>query len=159
MDSEYKLLERVRETTGYTSDVALSDDGLETAFTNAKRKIRVAKGLDADYDWFSPDRTPAEQDALFWFTCLFTKVQTGELDSQELSVGAVSQDTLTATNDGDFTQWYSNAVSALRSFNPSTLFSARGATRGGRNYEADTYRPEASVGSNSNSTEVSGDDI
>lgn len=159
MHSEHEFLKEVREMTGNTSDLALSDDGLKSALASAKRKISIAKGLDAEHNWFGPNSSQAEKDALFWFTCLFTKIETGELDAQDLDAGAISEDTLTATNDGDYTQWYSNAVSAMRSFNPSDVFVSRSASRRGRDYKTDTYQPEASTGTSSNSTDVSSDDI
>jgi len=138
VSNETNLKEDVREFTGYTSVNVLSNDGLDTAYRTAQRHIRVKKNLDADYDWFNTDKVEA-QEALFWYTCLFSKVQTGELDSQDLQAGAVDQKTLLAKADDDVTTWYRNAKSALQSLKATSIIRSSAPTRTDREYEPDTF--------------------
>jgi hypothetical protein len=151
MTTETELKDDVRETTGYTSELVLSVDGLDTAYRNAKRKIRVAKALPPNHPWLDPDNPVGEENALFWFTCLFAKVQTGELDSQDIQVGAVNQDTLLANDNGTETSWYRNAKSALRSYQAGSMFSSRGPARGNRTYDPGTYEEQDGAASSGGS--------
>jgi hypothetical protein len=140
-DSETELKADVREMTGYTSDLVLSDSGLTTAFNNAKRHIRVRKSLDPDFNWFGTEKAAA-QDALYWWTCLFSKVQTGELDAQQLQAGAVDQKDLLAKDDDAVTMWYRQAAEALESMKSSSIIEATGPTRSGRAYSAGNFEDQ-----------------
>lgn len=142
ISNETDLKDDVRQLTGYTSTNVLSTDGLDTSYRTAKRHIRIEKSFDSDYDWFGDDK-PESVDALFWFTCLFTKIQTGELDSQDLQIGAIDQKTLLAKGDGEVTTWFRNANSALRALNSDNLFTSASPQRSNRNYEADSYTRES----------------
>lgn len=137
VSTESELKDDVREMTGYTSTLTLSNDGLDVAYRRAKRHIRIEKALDSNIDWFSSDNE-AEEEALFWFTCLFSKVKTGELDSQDLQVGAVDQQTLLAKSDDEVTTWYRNAHRALDSIKPSNIFRTASPVRDGREYTIPT---------------------
>jgi len=123
--------------TGYTQDV-LSTDGLDTSYRRAKLHIRIEKSLDADYDWFRSDE-PAREQALFWWTCLFTKIQTGELDAQDLQVGAINPETLLAKDNNSVTQWYRNAMEAMDALEPSTIMHSASPSRTNREYSPGTY--------------------
>jgi len=154
VSNETELKDDVREFTGYTSIKVLSNDGLDTAYRTAQRHIRVKKNLDADYDWFETNKVEA-QEALFWYTCLFSKVQTGELDSQDLQAGAVDQKALLAKADDDVTTWYRNAKSALKSIKATSIIQSTTPSRADREYEPDSFGDQ-SGGSN---TEVDGSNL
>jgi hypothetical protein len=141
MTTETELKDDVRQFTGYTSPKVLSEDGLDTAYRTAKRHIRVQKSLSADYDWFNSDN-PASEEALFWFTCLFSKVETGELDSQGIQAGAVDQDTLLAKEDDDVTTWYRNAHKALNSLKATNIIMSLSPSRSEREYALGSFERE-----------------
>jgi hypothetical protein len=139
---ETELKNEVRKMTGYTSVMVLSDDGLDTAYRNAKRHIKIKKSLDAEYTWFDTDN-PAAQDALYWWTCLFSKVQTGELDSQELQAGAVDQKALLAKDDNEVTMWYRQASDSLQSVNATSIIQSASPLRNDRDYQTATFDEES----------------
>lgn len=149
MSSENQLKEDVRQMTGYTHEQALSPDGLDSAYRNAKRHIRVRKSLppEADYEWFDTDK-PDREEALFWWTCLFTKVQTGELDSQAIQMGAIDQNTLLSKDNNSVTIWYRNAERAVRSIGEGGLFSSAAPRRSDRDYQPDDFTTGGSSGGN-----------
>lgn len=149
-----ELKAEVRSFTGYTSTKVLSDDGLDTAYRNAKRHIRIKKSLDPEYTWFGTDNVGA-QDALYWWTCLFSKTQTGELDSQDLQAGAVDQSALLAKSDDEVTTWYRQAVGALESVKATSIIQSSSPSRTGREYEPGTYEDQ----SGGSSTNVTSTDI
>lgn len=151
ISTETELKNDVREMTGYPPGV-LSDDGLDTAYRSAKRHIRVKKALDADYTWYDSEK-PEAVEALFWFTCLFCKVQTGELDSQSLQAGAVNAESLLAKDDNDVTTWYRNAMASLKSLNATTIMQTTAPSRSDREYEPDTF-DDVSGGSTADNTEL-----
>jgi hypothetical protein len=152
-----ELQSDVREFTGYTSTMVLSDDGLDTAYETAKRHIRIEKALEPSYDFYDPEREPlAAQDALFWYTCLFAKTETGELDAQDLQAGAVNQDALLAKSDNDVTTWFRKAESALNSIKPSNIMRSTAPARD-REYEAPAFtaaRDDSAVGGSSGDFEL-----
>ena len=151
------LKEEVRKMTGYTSDLQLSSDGLDTAYQNAKRHITIKKSIADDLVWFGSDNL-AEQDALYWWTCLFTKVQTGELDSQDIQAGAVDQKTLLAKEDGETTMWYRQASNALEQIKSSNIIQSGSPARADRDYEASSFETGDSAGSGG-SNEVDSTDL
>lgn len=136
--TETELKADVREMTGYTSEQVLSTDGLDTAYRRAKRHIRIEKSYEADLDWFDVE-FPEREEALFWFTCLFAKVQTGELDSQDLQVGAVDTNSLLAKDNDSVTMWYRNASGALKSLKADRIMRSASPARSDRTYEPGTY--------------------
>jgi hypothetical protein len=129
----------VRAFTGYDSELTLSADGLDVAYKNAKRHIRKTKSLDTEFEWFNPENDAA-QDALYWWTCLNTKVQTGELDAQEIQAGAVDQSALLAKEDNEVTHWFRQARSSLRSVRSSSIVQVSAPVRAGRAYAEDGYQ-------------------
>lgn len=154
MTSKSDVKDEVREFTGYTSNMVLSEDGLNTAYRRAKQHIRVEKGLAADFVWFSEEKPEVEQ-ALFWWTCLFCKVSTGELDSQDLQAGAVNQSALLAKDDNSVTEWYRQAHSSLEAMTPSSIIRSSSPSRTDREYTL----PGFSTGDNSGGSTASSDDI
>ena len=151
MTTESELKDDVRQLTGYTSTKVLSEDGLDTAYRTAKRHIRVRKNLPADYSWFDSDKG-VSQEALFWFTCLFCKVEKSELDAQGLQAGAVDEDILLAKDDDSVTTWYRNANQALKALKSSNIIMATSPVRDEREYKSDAFSRESGGGS-------SGDDL
>lgn len=137
-DNKTELKDEVREMTGYTSDKVISSDGLDVAISNSQRHIRVRKSLDADFEWFNAENVAA-QDALYWWTCLFSKVQTGELDSQDLQAGAVDKKDLLAKDDDAVTMWYRQAAEALESMKSTGIVESAGPVRRGRSYTAGNF--------------------
>lgn len=136
-DTESDLKSDVRQQTGNTTQKALSDNALDTAYRNAIRHIRVRTGLGTNTDWFDPDH-PDREEALFWFTCLFSKVSAGELDSQTVQVGAIDSQTLLAKEDNEVTVWYRNAEEALRTINSGGRYVISGPERDNRVYSGDS---------------------
>lgn len=133
MTTKSELKSEVRELTGYTSPMVLSQDGLDTAYRRAKQHIRVEKGLATDFVWYSEEKPEVEQ-ALFWWTALFCKVSTGELDAQDLQAGAVNQGALLAKDDSSVTEWYRRAESSLKSITPSSVIRSSSPSRTDREY-------------------------
>lgn len=152
--TKVELKNDVREFTGYTSQLALSQDGLNTAYKRAKRHIIRKKSISDDFEWYGPDNGAA-RDALFWFTCLFTKIETGELDSQGLQAGAVDADELLAKDDNSITSWYREARDALRSVKSTSIIQSSRPVRSGRSYSKDTFDDQ----SGGSGTEINSDNF
>lgn len=131
---EFRL--EFRGLTDYSERV-LSNAEFETVLNRAQKHIRAQKGLDAEFGLEDFLSDPNAEEALFWWTCLFAKLSTGELDAQELQVGAVDQDALLAKDDNSVTEWYRNARGAMRSFQPDNVFTMAFPTRENRVYEDD----------------------
>lgn len=152
--TETELKADVREMTGYKTTRLISDDGLDTAYRRAERHIRVEKSIGPEVDFFDTE-FPERQETLFWFTCLFAKVQTGELDSQDLQVGAINQKTLLAKDDDSVTQWYRMANDAMKSLKPDSIMRSAAPARPEREYEPGTYGDQsAGSGSEVDSTDL-----
>lgn len=100
--NDLDLRDEVREFTGSQLD----DGELDTAIGRAKRHIQTRLGQ-TDVDWYSDQY---HEDALFWTTCLFSKVASGELDGQSIRAGSVELDHLASDDAG---QWAQNAQQAL----------------------------------------------
>lgn len=149
---EQTLKADVREQTGYTETMILSDGALDTAYRNAKRHLRTSAGLpkESNYDWFDVEY-PEREDALYWWTCIFSKVATGELDSQTVQVGAVDAETLLAKAGEDVTQWYRKAVSTQRTLAAASdsggIFRVTSVVRDDRTYGSDDDGTTSGLGS------------
>lgn len=110
-NSDLTLKNEVRVFTRY-SEAVLDNQDLDTVISRAKNHIRTKKGITEDnFDWYADQY---REEALFWYTCVFSKVITGELDSQTVQVGAIDIDSLLAQDDGEVTTWVRKAQSALR---------------------------------------------
>lgn len=155
MTDKTDVKEDVREFTGYTSQTVLSQGGLDTAYKRAKRHLEVKKSLASDFVYFSPEK-PEVENALFWWTCLFTKVVLGDLDAEAVQVGAVDQNTLLAKDDNAITVWYREARSALKGVNADGTVQSSAPSRGERNYQPGNFQTGDSAGS---STTVDADDF
>lgn len=153
VSNESELKNDIREMTGYSTTV-VSNDGLDTAYRRAKNHIRIEKGLDVSVEWFDSE-FPQREDALFWYSCLFAKVQAGELDAQEVEVGAINPHTLLAKDDESVTQWYRSARNALDAIKPSQKFRSASPNRSERQYDEQTYDDQSGgSGSEVDSTDL-----
>lgn len=137
--SDTELESEVRVMTGYDTAV-LPPSQFQTVISRSKSFIENRRSLeDLDIDWYG---NPRAEEALYWGTCFFAKVKTGELDGQNIAAGAIDLDTLLAKEDDEFTTWLRNALNASRSLNPTGDFGVRGnartGTSGSRNYGGDT---------------------
>jgi len=157
IDTETNLKAQVREFTGYQSELQLSSDGLDTAFDRAKSHAVTERSIGPDFEWFNTE-FPQRQEVLFWFTCLFTKVETGELDSQDLQIGAIDQGELRSNDDGNQIFWYDKATSALESLQPEKVYQIRSNTRSSRDYQSGSFETGSGAGSGGSST-VDANDI
>jgi len=137
MTTKHEFRLEFRVITDYSED-ELSNAEFEAVMNRAEKHIRAEKsGLDEEFDLLSDAQA---EEALFWFTCLFAKVATGELDSQTVQVGAIDSDTLLAKADDDVTEWFRNARGAMRNFRADQLIQSASPVRGERQYERGTLR-------------------
>lgn len=134
MASKSELRAEFRVITGYSKDT-FDDVAFESVLGRAKKHIRSRRDIPDNYDWYADVQS---EEALFWYTCLFAKVATGELDSQSIQAGAIDADTLLAKDDDDVTTWYRNAISALRSLQPEDAAGGTRVERENRTYGSDS---------------------
>lgn len=152
MTTKTDFLVEFRTITNYGERI-LSNSEVEAVMGRAEKHIRSRKtNLPDDFDFFSDNQG---EEALFWFTCLFAKVATGELDSQDVSAGALDAETLLAKDDDEITTWYRNATRALRNLRPGNMFRAASPARTEREYEVGGFSEQ----SGSSSSEVDGTDL
>lgn len=158
-NTEENLKAEVRKFTGYTSELQLSKDGLETAFLRAKNHVAAERsiGRGEDFDWFNTEFRQ-RQEALFWFTCLFAKVTTGELDSQDVQIGGIDKGSLLAKDDDSVTIWYEKANAALSSLQPEKVYQVQSPARGDREYQSGNFETGSGSGSGG-SNEVDASDL
>jgi hypothetical protein len=148
MTDKTDVMADVREFTGYTSELVLSQDGLKTAYTRAKRHIEVKKSLPPDFIYFSPEK-PEVENALFWWTCIFVKVVLGDLDAEAIQAGAVDQNALLAKDNNAVTVWHREAESALGAMLPEETVKSSAPSRSERSYEPGNFTTGDSAGSGS----------
>jgi hypothetical protein len=152
--SDDMLIAEARIQTGYVSQRSLDDEAFRSALSIAKRHIRTRKVIEQEWaedDWYD---NQYREEALFWYACLFAKVATGELDAQDLQVGAVDAKSLLAKDNNSVTEWYRNAEKALKNVRPGENteagygFGIRGAVREDRVYgeESDEVGDGTDVG-------------
>lgn len=134
--SDPDLVDEIRSFCGFKSQL-VSDQELNTSVSRAKRHLKLKSRLaDENVDWYNK---PKQEEALFWASALFAKVQAGDLDSATVSVGAMEEGRLLA-NGGEPTLWYQNYNSALQvlaeeeSGISNTVTSARTSIGGNRLY-------------------------
>lgn len=115
--SDAELIAEARIQTGYgTRTLDANDFG--SVLSIAKRHIRTRRAIEVTWDesdWYDNEY---REEALFWFSCLFAKVSTGELDAQDIQVGAVDAKSLLAKGNKQVTEWYRKAEQALKSVEP-----------------------------------------
>jgi hypothetical protein len=86
-DSE--LIEEVRAFTGYTTS-DISDQNMQSLVDIAKRELESDFGT-SDFNFYG-ENLDIER-ALFWFTCIGTKVRTGEIGSIDFTLDDIESST------------------------------------------------------------------
>lgn len=132
-----ELINEIRSFGQYSTE-EISDSDIEVAISRAKNHLEIETGLDSP-DWYGAKRY---ENALFWTSMLFTKVQTGALDAKTISVGAVSEEALLAAEEGEVTLWYRKYDDAktnmtLEERGSRTTRTTRTTVDGLRHYERD----------------------
>lgn len=115
--SDHELKVEVREFTG----TALGDNELDTAIVRAKRHIESRLDTSID-DWYSDQH---HEEAIFWTSCLFTKVVGGELDAQDFEAGTVRMRHLHSEEAGT---WLKNSERAIETMSAAADVYAFGST-------------------------------
>ena len=132
--SDVELKNEVKDFLG-PEEGTISDTSLDTALTRAKSYISTRKqSLDRpqNVNWYDPEQKYEE--ALFWNTCLYAKIITGELDAPGGVVGDIETDHLNAKQ----TEIYRNAKSSLANIGGGSGYGIRAVTRSSnRNYSSD----------------------
>lgn len=108
--SDTEMKAEVRGFVGYSTSV-LSAEDMDLVLSRAKTHISAKKDVPDGFDWYS---TASREEALFWYSCLFSKINIGEIGSGDIEAGAVNlEGLLAADGSGDATTWYRNAKEAL----------------------------------------------
>ena len=110
-DNETELVDEARSFGEY-NEKQISDPDILTAISRAKKHLDLEAEIPEDLlDWYGDD---TQEEALFWTTLLFTKVQTQALDAKAVSVGALNESVLLANGD-QTVFWYERYEAALGS--------------------------------------------
>lgn len=99
--SDPDLVDEVR-SLGQYSEGEISDDELLVSVRRAKNSLILEIPEDS-LNWYSE---PIYEQALFWTAMLYSKVQTGELDSQAIDSDSLSVDNLPAKSVNQVTTWF-----------------------------------------------------
>jgi hypothetical protein len=108
VSTDNDLKSEVRTLTDYESKSVLSDTALGEVLGIAKRDIQAEANTSIS-TWYD---TLDKENALFWATCLFTKIKAGELDGIPMSLGDMEYESLRAAGegmDGNPVIWYEKA--------------------------------------------------
>ena len=128
--TDLEMTREVRQFLGY-SDRTLSEDGLNVCLTQAKRWISNRKFRNEsvnEIDWYA-EGEPNES-ALFWHTCLYAKVASGELDAPNGNIGDIKVSSLSS----DDTLIYHQASQSLREIGIGRRHGITRTTRDNRTY-------------------------
>lgn len=98
-DSE--LITEVRALTNYSADM-MTDSTIQELISIGKEELEPEFG--DDFAGFYSGNTAADR-ALFWFTCIATKVRTGEIAGINLTVGSIRA---TSYSNSKFDFWFEN---------------------------------------------------
>lgn len=120
-NSEPELREEIRDITQTTLDKG----ELDTAISRAQRHISVQFDQTTDLDWFTDD---VAEEALFWTSCLFCKVATGEIDAQTIRTGSIHVEDLPSETERRVTTWLRNKRTAIQQLRGSETGGAIGIT-------------------------------
>lgn len=103
--SDSELVDEVRVLTGYDDEVMFSDSDLDSLVQIGKEELRSYWNL-PEFEFYrrGEENTLDADRALFWFTCIATKVRAGEIGSVELTIDSLE----TAQYDGQFSYWFRN---------------------------------------------------
>lgn len=103
--SDTDLIGEVRALTGYDDGVMFTDSDIQSLIDIGKEELRSHLGLSTLEFYQRGDTNTLDADrALFWFTCIATKVRAGEIGSVELTVDGLE----TAQSRGQFEYWFQN---------------------------------------------------
>lgn len=97
------LKAEVRAITDYDT-VILDDTGLQELVSLTKREIQSSKNNE-DIDFYAD--LQAER-TLFWLTCLFAKIKTGEIDGGSFSISELDVDSSGSSNSFYFDNFWRN---------------------------------------------------
>lgn len=98
-DSE--LITEVRALTNYSADM-MTDSTIQELIEIGKQELESE--FREDFVGFYEGNTPADR-ALFWFTCIATKVRAGEIAGINLTVGSIRA---TSYSNSKFEFWFDN---------------------------------------------------
>jgi hypothetical protein len=106
--SDSELIEEVRALTDYDESV-YSDEEIQELVDIGKSELR-SKWNEPELDFYTSERSHVER-ALFWFTCIATKVRIGEIASMNIRV-----ESFEATKPGNlhYDYWFRNFQQHMR---------------------------------------------
>lgn len=111
--SDEELIEEVRSFTGYTSTNTFTDSDLQGVVDVGKEEIRADINIPEFEFYRTGDTVTLSADrALFWFTCIGTKVHTGELGSISLTVNDLESG---QANEETYNYWMSQFATRMSS--------------------------------------------
>lgn len=111
--SDDELIQEVRSFTGYTSTNTFTDGELWGIVDVGKEEIRAEIGQPEFEFYRTGETTTLSADrALFWFTCIGTKVHTGELGSISLTVNDLESG---QANESTYNYWMSQFATRMSS--------------------------------------------
>lgn len=124
------LKAEVRALTDYT-EVIISDTDLQEVVDLTKRELQADVG-DESFDFY--EDLNAER-ALFWLTCIFLKVKSGEIDAPSFSISEIS------VRQSNFTErhgiWMDNFRKHYRAMDGGAPVGHTRGNRPDRNYDFD----------------------
>jgi len=136
--TDTELIDEVRAFTGYDGGSMFTDTDMQALVELGKEELRSRLGS-PDYEFYQRGGTNTldADRALFWFTCIATKVRAGEIGSVELTVNNLEEQ----QSAGQFGFWFRNFRDRLYSAENSTVGAATTTiSRTDRTYDYD--RPE-----------------
>lgn len=93
--NDTELVSEVRSLTDYDSGI-LTDSELDSLLAIAKREIETEVGEDS-LDFYANAR---RERALFWLTCFFAKIKTGEYEGMDLTVSEIEMNKIPEGDEG-----------------------------------------------------------
>lgn len=138
--SDTELITEVRSFTGYTDTNTFSDQDIQELVDIAKEEIRADIG-DPNFTFYQTGATNTHNAdrALFWFTCIGTKVRAGELGSISLTINDLESG---RAHEQDYQFWFSQfstkMSSARTSHSAESGAASRQIERTDRSYSFDT---------------------
>lgn len=135
-DNDTELISEVRAFTGYTSSDTFTDSDLQELVDIAKEELRAEFG-DPDFTFYQSGQHDADR-ALFWFTCLATKVRTGEIGGISIEINEIRT---ASPGEEEYRFWITRLdkkISAANSQLGRSNSSMRNISRDDRSYSFDT---------------------
>lgn len=137
--SDTELADEVRQFTGYTDTSTLSDSDLQSIISIGKDEIRSAFNQ-PDFTFYreSPVDTLRADRALFWFSCIGTKVRLGELGNIDLTIdGLETADPSEDTYRFWLSQFHRHLSAASTQFSSESGAASKSIERTDRSYSFD----------------------